>query len=105
MKYTKCLSYPPSFYATQLITPSLNSWSSANHDKVKRLSANGEMIVSLMYVHRSFFLFYSLYSIEKQIRHIVLFIKELGFYRIFFRKYIKKKNNTFNAMYVPKKEI
>ena len=40
MKYTKYLSYPFSFYATQIICPFLNSSISANHDKVDGLSAN-----------------------------------------------------------------
>ena len=40
LKYTKCLSYPYSFHAIQMINPFLNSRISANYDKVDRLSAN-----------------------------------------------------------------
>ena len=42
------ISPPPHFlpfYATQIIKPFLNSMISANHDKVKELSANGEMFI------------------------------------------------------------
>ena len=36
MKYTKCLSTPLPFYATQIITTLINSIISANHDKVEK---------------------------------------------------------------------
>ena len=42
MKCTKSLSY---FYAPKILIPSLNSSFSANHDKVKRLSANSEILI------------------------------------------------------------
>ena len=42
MIYTKCLSCHLSFYATQIISPFINSKISTNHDKVDGLSANGE---------------------------------------------------------------
>ena len=38
MKHRKC------FQATKIISPFLNSWISANHDKVERLSENGEIL-------------------------------------------------------------
>ena len=44
IKYIKCLIYPLPFYAIQIINPFLNSRISLNHDKVVRLSANGEII-------------------------------------------------------------
>jgi hypothetical protein len=37
IKYSKCLSYPLPFYATQVNNPFFNSRISSNHDKVKRL--------------------------------------------------------------------
>ena len=33
VKYCECLSYPLTFYATQIINPFLNSRIPANHDK------------------------------------------------------------------------
>ena len=44
-KYTKCFSYPLSFYATQIVNPFINTRISANHDKVDELSANGVILV------------------------------------------------------------
>ena len=41
MTNTKCLSYPPSLYGTQIITTSFNLRISANYDKVDGLSVNG----------------------------------------------------------------
>ena len=45
------------FYAAQIINPFLNSWISANHEKVERLSANSEIIVkgivSLLYKYNN----------------------------------------------------
>ena len=35
VQYSKCLSYPFPFYATQIINPFPNSRISANHDKVE----------------------------------------------------------------------
>ena len=53
MKYVKFLSYPLPFCATQINNPFLNSWISANHDKVEILFSNDEIlikgIVSLLY--------------------------------------------------------
>ena len=37
-----------SFHATQIITPFLNSSISAIHDKVKGLSANGEILIKVI---------------------------------------------------------
>jgi hypothetical protein len=45
MKYTKCLSTLLPLYATQMISPFCNSRISANHGKVERLSANGEIFI------------------------------------------------------------
>ena len=50
MKYSKCLLYSLSYYATHIIHPSLNSRISANHGKVKELSAsNGEILKKRMH--------------------------------------------------------
>ena len=46
MKNTKWLSYQLPFYAAQKVNPFLNSINKANHDKVERLSANGEIIIT-----------------------------------------------------------
>jgi hypothetical protein len=45
MKCTKCLSFSLPFYATQKISPFLNSSISANHDKVIRHSANDKIFI------------------------------------------------------------
>ena len=45
MKYTKCLSYSPSLYSTQMVSPFVNSRISANPDKLGGLSWNGEILV------------------------------------------------------------
>ena len=52
MKYIKCLS--SMFYATKIIKPFINTWSSANHDKVDRLLANGENLILFLYSIISF---------------------------------------------------
>ena len=36
---------PLLFYTTQMINPFINSRSSANHDEVERLSANGKIFI------------------------------------------------------------
>ena len=52
LNYKKCLSYLP-FHLSQIIYPFLNSSISSNHNRVERLSANGEIfikgIASLLY--------------------------------------------------------
>ena len=45
MKYTNCLSYPPSLLCNSNNYPFLNSRISANQDKVERLSANGGILI------------------------------------------------------------
>ena len=43
MKYSKYLSYPLPFYATQIINSFFNARNLTNHDKVEELSANSEI--------------------------------------------------------------
>ena len=45
LNYNKCLSYPLSFNATQIINPFLKLRISANHDKVEELLANDEILL------------------------------------------------------------
>ena len=42
---------PLSFYASQIIIPFLNSRTSANHDKVDGLSANGEIFIRGLFLY------------------------------------------------------
>ena len=47
MKYSKYLSYPRHFYATQIINPFLNYRISANHDIVEGHSVNIEILIHI----------------------------------------------------------
>ena len=58
MKYTKCVPYINPFYASHF----LNLRNSANHEKVDRLSAKGEILIGGIVS-----LVYNLFSIDVEI--------------------------------------
>ena len=48
LKFSKCPSYPPYFYATQIIIPILSSMISANRDKGQGFSFVGSSFLILV---------------------------------------------------------